>query len=228
MPSGTPHLPLRANGIHPGNTRYNTLPGELCRFLLSSPLCHLHWIIHDGYPCIRNNLFPLFCLSHSHHIVHWFTSSATRACVSSAGKWKWYGRKRFTRLCYKWPPAAKSYKVTVICFVAIRLLKRWTLSPAERSSEVVRSGVQGPDDDGSSALVQVFHLLRGRAPDAFLPRRSVRVPERSVNSKRARVKSVPCMKKSVVPDCAWKSVCWKMRRSLTHKLTHYHKWKGLF
>lgn len=60
---------------------------------------------------------------------------------------------------------------------------------------MVCSGVQGPDDEGSSTLVQVFHLLRGRAPDAFLSRRSLRVPKRSVNSKRARGRSVPWMKK---------------------------------
>lgn len=40
----------------------------------------------DGCPALRNRLFPLLCLSHPNHIIYRFTSPATGARVSAAGK----------------------------------------------------------------------------------------------------------------------------------------------
>lgn len=72
----------------------------------------------------------------------------------------------------------------VVCF----------LPPAERCSEVVLRGLQGPDGCGPSRMVQVFHLLRSLVPAAFLPHCGVRFPQRSVNATREYAKPV-------LPDC---------------------------
>lgn len=59
------------------------VPVSTCLF----PICQLtEWARHNGYPCVRNDLFLLFCYSYSYHIIHWLTSPAAWTCVPPAGK----------------------------------------------------------------------------------------------------------------------------------------------
>lgn len=73
-------------------------------------------------------------------------------------------------------------QVTINCFVVRRQTSFSFCPPAEGPSEMVRRGVQRPHGAGSSTVVQVLYFLRGFAPAAFLPGRSLCFPEGSVHT----------------------------------------------